>query len=54
MGVVATTDAEGNFEFKDLKGQDLGMVIVKPGYEYRRRSSSFSTAILRPTTAPYS
>ena len=42
MGVVATTDAEGNFEFKDLKGQDLGMVIVKPGYEYRRRSSSFS------------
>lgn len=37
-----TTDAQGYFQFGGFKGQDLGIGISKKGYEYRRRSSSFS------------
>jgi hypothetical protein len=38
----AATDAQGYFQFGGIKGQDLGVTITKAGYEYRRRSSSFS------------
>lgn len=37
-----TTDAQGYFQFGGFKGQDLGIGIKKEGYEYRRKSSSFS------------
>ena len=37
-----TTDAQGYFQFGGFKGQDLGITITKNGYEYRRKSSSFS------------
>lgn len=37
-----TTDGQGYFQFGGFKGQDLGIGISKEGYEYRRRSSSFS------------
>lgn len=37
-----TTDAQGNFQFTELVGQDLGIGIQKEGYEYRLRNSSFS------------
>ena len=36
------TDAQGNFQFTGLKGQDLGIGISKEGYEYSRKNSSFS------------
>jgi hypothetical protein len=37
-----TTDGLGYFQFGDLVGQDIGIMIAKDGYEYRRKSSSFS------------
>lgn len=37
-----TTDAQGYFQFTELTGQDLGIGISKEGYEYRRKSTSFS------------
>ena len=37
-----TTDGQGYFQFSDLVGQDIGIMIAKDGYEYRRKSSSFS------------
>ena len=40
--VNTTTDAQGYFQFTDLKGQDLGIFIAKEGYEYSRKVSSFS------------
>jgi hypothetical protein len=40
--VGTTTDSLGYFQFGDLMGQDLGIGISKPGYEYRSHQSSFS------------
>jgi hypothetical protein len=37
-----TTDGQGYFQFTGLKGQDLGIGISKEGYEYRRKTTSFS------------
>lgn len=42
MSRQTTTDAQGYFQFGGIKGQDLGITLTKDGYEYRRRSSSFS------------
>lgn len=36
------TDAQGNFQFTNLVGQDLGIGIEKAGYEYHVSNSSFS------------
>ena len=40
--VATTTDAQGNFQFTGLMGQDIGIGISKEGYEYHRKNSSFS------------
>jgi hypothetical protein len=37
-----TTDVQGYFQFTDMKGQDLGIIIAKEGYEYNRKETSFS------------
>lgn len=37
-----TTDAQGNFQFTGLVGQDLGIGILKEGYEYHPLHTSFS------------
>lgn len=37
-----STDAQGYFSFIDLAGQDLTMVISKPGYEFSTRTKLFS------------
>lgn len=42
MRTQTTTDAQGYFQFTGLKGQDLGMAIVKEGYEFQSRNSAFS------------
>jgi hypothetical protein len=40
--VSTTTDAQGYFQFKDLRGESLGIGIAKDGYEYQRKNSFFS------------
>lgn len=37
-----TTDRQGYFSFTELEGQDLTMVISKPGYEFSTRTKLFS------------
>lgn len=37
-----STDRQGYFSFTDLAGQDLTMVISKPGYEFSTRAKLFS------------
>ncbi|MDI1248187.1 MAG: carboxypeptidase-like regulatory domain-containing protein [Lacunisphaera sp.] len=37
-----STDAQGYFSFTDLAGQDLTMVISKPGYAFSTRAKLFS------------
>jgi len=39
---TTTTDAQGYFQFTGLTGQDIGIGITKDGYEYRRKTNSFS------------
>jgi hypothetical protein len=41
-GARTITDMQGNFQFTDLMGQDLGIGIQKEGYEYHPRHTSFS------------
>lgn len=46
--IGTTTGAEGYFQFTGLMGQELGIEITKPWYDYHPRQSSFAYSHLAP------